>query len=74
MLDTTAGSSSRMFGTMEVSVFSDSGGTAVFAGYGVTSVSESPNAALVASMLRWMYGASLSRRLGFTLNVCTDQG
>ena len=44
------------------------------AAYGVISVSASPNAARVALIDRWMYGASLSARLGLTWKVCTASG
>jgi hypothetical protein len=63
-----------MFGTMSVSVARLAGGTRLLAAYGVTFEPDSPNASRVALMLRSMYGASLSRRLGLTVKVCTAHG
>ena len=50
------------------------GGTVLFAAYGRITVSCRPKAALVALMDRWMYGASLSARLGWTVKFCTASG
>jgi hypothetical protein len=63
-----------MFGTTALSVARLAGGTRLLAAYGLTTEPDSPNAFLVASMLRAMYSDSLSRRLGLTVNVCTAHG
>ena len=63
-----------MFCTTEVSVARLAGGTRLLAAYGVVFVPSRPNAVRVALMLRSMYGASLSRALGLTSNVCTAHG
>jgi hypothetical protein len=53
---------------------SAAGGTVLDAAYGLIFVSCRPKAARVASMERWMYGASLSARLGWTVKFCTASG
>lgn len=71
---TNCGSSSRTFGTTDVSVARLAGGVRFVAPYAVVLVAARPNAARVASMLRSMNGASFSLALGFTSNVCTAHG
>ena len=74
MRDTTAGSSSRTFSTVERSAASASGVGVEVATYSCSWMSDSPYAVRVASMLRSMYGLSLTGFEGRTWNCCTMPG
>ena len=62
----TSGSIRRMFAVVSASARSAPGSASVLASKGMVSMSSTPYAARVGSMLRSMYGASSDRALGST--------